>query len=125
MWGCKKVLGNPLVARSDRANTSTREPVVPVSTEGSHRQSGLEYVPHRKKSFISILFTEKKHMQTVQFISLLHVSTSKPPLSGSIAIHNTLTFWRRNYFFNFSTPCILNVNNPGTKYVRIMKQTAF
>ena len=29
------------------------------------------------------------------------------------------------FFFNFSTPCILNVNNTGTKYVRIMKQTAF
>ena len=37
-----------------------------------------------------------------------------------------LTFWRRNYFFfNFSTACIQNVNNTGTKYVRIMKQTAF
>jgi len=37
-----------------------------------------------------------------------------------------LTFWRRNYFFfNFSTPCIQNVNNTGTKQVRIMKQTAF
>jgi len=29
------------------------------------------------------------------------------------------------FFFNFSTSCILNVNNTGTKYVRIMKQTAF
>ena len=36
-----------------------------------------------------------------------------------------LTFWRRNYFFNFNTPCIQNVNNIGTKYVRIMKQAAF
>jgi hypothetical protein len=37
-----------------------------------------------------------------------------------------LNFWRRNYFFlNFSTHCIQNVNNTGTKYVRIMKQTAF
>jgi len=36
-----------------------------------------------------------------------------------------LTFWRRNYFFNFSTSCILNSNNTRTKYVRIMKQTAF
>ena len=33
-----------------------------------------------------------------------------------------LTFWRRNYFFNFSTHCIENVNNTGTKQVRIMKQ---
>ena len=29
------------------------------------------------------------------------------------------------FFFNFSTLCIQNVNNTGTKYVRIMKQTAF
>ena len=36
-----------------------------------------------------------------------------------------LTFWRRNYFFNFSTLCIMNVNNTGTKQVRIMKQTVF
>jgi len=36
-----------------------------------------------------------------------------------------LTFLRRNYFFNFSSPCIKYVNNAGTKYVRIMKQTAF
>jgi len=36
-----------------------------------------------------------------------------------------LTFWRWNYFFNFRTPCIQNVNNTGTKYVRFMKQTAF
>jgi hypothetical protein len=36
-----------------------------------------------------------------------------------------LTFWRRNYFFNFSTLCVQNVNNTGTKQVRIMKQTAF
>jgi len=29
------------------------------------------------------------------------------------------------FFFNFSTPCIQNVNKTGTKYVKIMKQTAF
>ena len=40
-------------------------------------------------------------------------------------LSESLTFWRRNYFLNFSTPCIKNVNNIGTKYVRIMKQTAF
>ena len=28
----------------------------------------------------------------------------------SIASYD-LTFWRRKYFFNFSTPCIYNVNN--------------
>jgi len=36
-----------------------------------------------------------------------------------------LTFWRRNYFLNFSTPCVLNVNKTGTKHIRIVKQTAF
>ena len=37
-----------------------------------------------------------------------------------------LTLWRRNYFFfNFSTFCIENVNNTGTKQVSIMKHTAF
>ena len=29
------------------------------------------------------------------------------------------------FFFNFSTLCIGNVNNTGTKQVSIMKQTAF
>jgi hypothetical protein len=33
--------------------------------------------------------------------------------------YSTLTFWRRNYFFNF------RVKNTGTKQVRIIKQTAF
>ena len=43
-----------------------------------------------------------------------------------MAWRDRLNFWRRNYFFlNFSTSCIWNVNNTGTKYVRIMKQTAF
>jgi len=37
----------------------------------------------------------------------------------------TLTFWRRNYFFNFSTPVYKNVNNTGTKYVRIIKKLHF
>ena len=36
-----------------------------------------------------------------------------------------LTFWQRNYFFYFNKLCIQNVNNTGTKYVRIMKQRAF
>ena len=47
---------------------------------------------------------------------------SEPP---SVRQSTILTFWRRNYFFNFSTACIYNVNNTGTKQVRIMKQTAF
>ena len=46
--------------------------------------------------------------------------------SGILTIHFLrLTLWRQNYVFNFSIPCIYNVNNTGTKQVRIMKQTAF
>jgi hypothetical protein len=32
-----------------------------------------------------------------------------------------LTLWRRNVLLNFSTPCILNVNNTGTKQGSIIK----
>ena len=43
-----------------------------------------------------------------------------------IFYYDYLTLWRRNYFSNFSTSCIWNVNNNiGTKQVSIMKQTAF
>jgi len=37
----------------------------------------------------------------------------------------TLTFWRLNYFFKILAHSVKNVNKTGTKYVRIMKQTAF
>ena len=36
-----------------------------------------------------------------------------------------LTFRCRNFLLNFSTLCILNVNNTWTKKGSIMKQTAF
>jgi hypothetical protein len=36
-----------------------------------------------------------------------------------------LTLSARPPFQNFSTPCILNVNNTGTKQGSIMKWTAF
>jgi len=52
----------------------------------------------------------------------LHLSSM---VLNEINIVIFLTFWHRNYFFNSSTLCIQNVNNTGTKYVRIMKQTAF
>ena len=39
---------------------------------------------------------------------------------------NLLTFWRRNYYFLIlGHPVLKNVDNTGTKQVRIMKQTAF
>jgi len=53
----------------------------------------------------------------------IHVKTDLP--LQSLTEQGNLTLWRRNYFFNFSTLCIKNVNNTGTKQVSIMKQTAF
>jgi len=58
----------------------------------------------------------------------LEVRGAVRPLYGSLGVKgliSLLTFWRRNYFLNFCTLCIQNVNNTGTKYVRIMKQIAF
>jgi hypothetical protein len=43
----------------------------------------------------------------------------------STRIPKAINLLAPGFFFNFSTPCIYNVNNIGTKYVRIMKQTAF
>jgi len=40
-------------------------------------------------------------------------------------VHSFIPFGARNIFLNFSTLCVQNVNNTGTKYVRIMKQTSF
>jgi len=40
-------------------------------------------------------------------------------------MRRTINLLAPELFFNFSTPCIKNVKNTGTKYVRIMKQTAF
>ena len=58
-----------------------------------------------------------------EFKRILKFHQSKRFLSDIHLIY--LTFWRGNYFFNFSTLCIQNVNNTGTKQVRIMKQTPF
>ena len=47
-------------------------------------------------------------------------------IKNRLAKEAILNLWRRNYFFfNFSTSCIQNVNNTGTKQVSIMKQTEF
>jgi len=58
-------------------------------------------------------------------LNLLEPSRAVQSCNGIALPPWRLTFWCRNYFFNFSTPCIQNVNNTGTKYVRIMKQPAF
>ena len=58
-------------------------------------------------------FSKKKTVQKIQFPIILDKNNVY------------LTFWDRNYFINFNTSCIQNVNNTGTKYIRSMKQTAF
>ena len=66
----------------------------------------------------------KSNMKVIPICKSFFINTLEQgvPQTGKSII---LTFWCQNYFFNFSTSCILNVNNTGTKYVRIMKQTAF
>jgi hypothetical protein len=55
----------------------------------------------------------------------LEVSGAVRPLYGSLGVKG-LTIWRRNYFFFILAHSVYKiVKNIGTKYVRIMKQTAF
>ena len=74
-------------------------------------------------------FEERIHIGvTASLRSAIHLCFSSPACcSRCVPCTNMqfLTFWRRDFFFNFSTPCILNVNNTGTKQISIMKQTAF
>jgi len=52
------------------------------------------------------------HLWQKSSISGVHWSSDFLPVPGFIIVihykmlENTLTFWRRNYFFNFSTHCI-------------------
>ena len=47
------------------------------------------------------------------------------PVNSTALASNFILLAPDKYFFYFSTFCIYNVNNAGTKYVIIMKQTAF
>ena len=77
----------------------------------------------------------RKHQQNLTNASKLNCSLKQQPVGhhccwdmksvNAVLGQILLTFWRRNYFFKFSTSCIQNVNNTVTKQVRIMKQTAF
>jgi hypothetical protein len=63
----------------------------------------------------------------IRHISGVRREASKKLLTSvgtGIRINLGLTLWRR-IFLNFSTPCMQNVNNTGTKKGSIMKQTAF
>jgi hypothetical protein len=44
-----------------------------------------------------------------------------PRISAQCTDQVQLTLWRLNFLLNFSTPCIQNVNNTGTKQGSIMK----
>ena len=56
---------------------------------------------------------------------VLQTVRSSAPSSNLQHYLASLTLWRRIFFFNFSTLCIQNVNNTGTKKGSIMKWTAF
>ena len=56
----------------------------------------------------------------------LEVSGAVRSLSWSLGVKGLMfNLLAPEFFFYFSAHCIKNVNNTGTKYVRIMKQTAF
>ena len=69
--------------------------IVQFKTRSIHKKKGRQLFPWAKVGFHS------------------HVAVLRINLLAS------------DFFFNFSTTCTLNVNNTGTKYVIIMKQTAF
>ena len=117
----------------------------------SHSQDNFNITLHTSKygSYYGLQNTQNLKQNTINFIRKIPIGISirKKQLKDSPITTNTfwwskfylftnwytselssktiLTFWRRNYFFNFSTHCIQNVNNTGTKYIRNMKQTAF
>ena len=75
------------------------------------------YCPHEKHGKEHDKLQNTQHMCPEYFTSgheqiLFPVGLRRAPL---------LTFRRRNFLLNFSTPCIQNVNNTGTKKRSIMK----
>ena len=65
----------------------------------------------RRNSIVGILLT----FTTFQ-LSSSHTYRASRPVTSPL-----LTFRRRNFLLNFSTPCIQNVNNTGTKKGSFMK----
>ena len=65
------------------------------------------------------------HWHCHLYPTLKNYQSGFPAAVLGVLHEHSLTFWYRNFFLNFSTPCIYNVNNTGTKYVRIMKQIEF
>jgi hypothetical protein len=64
---------------------------------------------------------EQKNKAQGSNSDFLHTNTDL--LSEAIDAKSTsvLTFWHRNWHLNFSTPCMQNANNTGTKKGSIMK----
>ena len=91
------------------------------------------HISSTTKSFITQRSTFYVILTVLIFYSLANAISKLPEDGAEAPKHegefiNNLIFnllAPELFFFNFSTPCIQNVNNTGTKYVRIMKQTAF
>jgi len=87
----------------------------------SHVSYSLNPYSTVPKELRAIEWTAKAAQSLVN--TFLKLDKPPQPDSGK-AFHNilfltslisNLTFWGRDYFFNFSTPCIKNMNNTGTK----------
>ena len=100
--------------------------ILPLGAEFLANDGRTDKSDEANSSFSQILQTLLQHKQKYSFLDMDIISFLPFAQYVSRITRIFLTFWRRNYIsFNFNTPCILNVNNTGTKYVRIMKQTAF
>jgi len=95
----------------------------PVYVPGNNNRNTL-YVhqePWTEHTFIlqtHSVFIQIATLSTVTVLISMHEVSSPNHLTAA------LTFWRRNYFFLSLARLYINVNNTGTKYVRIMKRTA-
>ena len=102
----------------------------------SHVSRVRDLPPYFIKAHFNIIFSTPGFSQWClyfRFPQHCRANSHKPSFGYSnntwyadqITVGKNLTFWRRNYFFNFSSPVYKTANNTGTKQVRIMKQTEF
>ena len=116
-----------------------------IAKRGMRPRSGLQQADSKTMrqllaSYINVrIVTSFDHKRNGSHVAVTRRCNSE-------ALPPSLTFWCRNYIFNFSTPVYKmwiieepntlelwnklhfeekNVNNRGTKYFRIMTQTAF
>jgi len=78
----------------------------------THSISEAAYVLNeRQRGIIIVLFAPKEGQ--ARRLLIQHTSPEEVGFSETL---NLLTFWRRNYFFNFSTPVykMLTIQEPNT-----------